>query len=58
MEKSQLYSTKCTKFLSEEVAPAFFNTLKQDSRGKPFALRTDESTDTMIAKHLCNMILY
>ena len=56
--QSQLHRTKCTKLLSEVVAPAFFNDLNQGSRGEPFALLTDASMDSMTAKHLCVVIRY
>lgn len=50
--------TKCTKLVTNVLAPAFKNDLLADIGGCKFSLLIDESTDISVTSVLCLVIRY
>ena len=54
----KLHSTKCSKPVTEVVAPALKDELREDIKEKKFAVLIDESTDVASHKLLCVVLRY
>ena len=54
----KLHHTKCSKLVTEVVAPALEEELREDIKGKKFAVLIDESTDVASHKLLCVVLRY
>ena len=54
----KLHRTKCSKLVTEVVAPALKEELREDIKGKKFAVLIDESTDVASHKLLCVVLRY
>ena len=54
----KLYRTKCSKLATDVVAPASKEELREDIKGKKFAVLIDESTDVASHKLLCGVLRY
>ena len=54
----KLHHTKCSKLVTEVVAPALKEELREDIKGKKFAVLIDESTDVASHKLLCVVLRY
>ena len=54
----KLHHTKCSKLVTEVVAPAFKEELREDIKGKKFAVLIDESTDVASHELLCVVLRY
>ena len=58
LEHIKLHRSKCTKILTNVVAPALKEELVADIKGKKFALIVDDSTDVATMKQLCVIVRY
>ena len=54
----KLHRTKCSKLVTAVVAPALKEELREDIKGKKFAVLIDESTDVASHKLLCVVLHY
>ena len=54
----KLHRTKCSKLVTEVVAPALKEELREDIKGKKFAVLIDESTDVASHRLLSVVLLY
>ena len=57
LRRIKLHRTKCSKLVTEVVAPAFKEELREDIKGKKFAVLIDESTDVASHELLCGPAL-
>jgi hypothetical protein len=58
LEDLKLRRRKCTKILTNVVAPALKEELIADVKGRKFSLIVDETTDVSTTKQLCVLIRY
>ena len=58
LENIKLHRLKCTRILTNVVAPAFKEELIDDVNGKKSALIMDETTDVSTTKQLCVIVRY
>ena len=54
----KLHRAKCSKLVTEVVAPALKEALREDIKGKKFAVLIDESTDVASHKLWCVVLCY
>ena len=54
----KIHCTKCSKLVTEVVATALKEELREDIKGKKFAVLIDESTDVASHKLLCVVLCY
>jgi hypothetical protein len=58
LENLKLHRRKCTKILTNVVAPALKEELIVDVKGRKFSVIVDETTDVSTTKQLCVLIRY
>ncbi|KAG7165458.1 SCAN domain-containing protein 3-like 6 [Homarus americanus] len=58
LENLQLHRTQCSKLLSKIIAPALFEELKEDAKGKKYSMLVDKATDVATDKHICVIVRY
>ncbi|KAK3924016.1 Zinc finger MYM-type protein 1 [Frankliniella fusca] len=58
LEKLRLHRTKCSKLISNVVAPAFLTEIKNDIGDSPYSLIVDESTDVSTTKFMALCVRY
>lgn len=54
----RLHRTKCSRLITQVIAPALLEALVEDVGNQPFSLILDESTDVSVQKHLAICIRY
>ncbi|KAK3932768.1 Zinc finger MYM-type protein 1, partial [Frankliniella fusca] len=58
LEKLRLHRTKCSKLISNVVAPVFLTEIKNDIGDSPYSLIVDESTDVSTTKFMALCVRY
>ena len=56
--KTKLHRTKCSKLLTKVVAPSIEKELKEDIKGKKFAILMDEATDISSEKNMAFLLRF